>query len=165
MMLFMDEQLNGEDFASLVSHLEACETCKEDFDVYRAIKNGLKEDEIVCAPPDFEVCVMKQVREIHIKAVKNANTRICAAWAACAFLLAFIYYAVGDISVDFAAFFDRLAANAAESVSGLTAYFTNAQNALNSFLAAVVSYNYVFLSAFIVTVAPQVFIYKKKAKY
>lgn len=123
----------------------------------------LKEGEIVCAPAGFERDVMKRVREVQ----KSVHARVCAVWAAAAFLLSIVYFFTADISFDLTSvteFLDASVENAFEKASGLTIYFAGAQNAISGFFAVVASYDYVFLFAFLLTAALQAVLYRRSVR-
>jgi len=68
MMRYMDGLLDSFDEMNLTKHIETCETCREDFEIYKEMLVGfdLKNMEIVDAPDGFDDAVMAQIDNINI---------------------------------------------------------------------------------------------------
>jgi len=68
MMRYMDGLLDSFDEMNLTKHIETCETCREDFEIYKEMLEGfdLKNMEIVDAPEGFDDAVMAQIDDINI---------------------------------------------------------------------------------------------------
>jgi len=68
MMRYMDGLLDAFDEMNLTKHIETCETCREDFEIYKEMLVGfdLHNIEIVDAPQGFDDVVMSQINDINI---------------------------------------------------------------------------------------------------
>ena len=68
MLEYMDGLLDDFNEMNLMKHIESCESCREDFAVYKEMLEGFGQDsvEIIEAPADFAAAVMKQVEGINL---------------------------------------------------------------------------------------------------
>jgi len=77
MMKHMDGELSAEDYDRLLSHLNTCANCAEDFAAYRSILNEFENINcLVDAPEGFEQCVMKKIEHLEPEESRSKNDTI-----------------------------------------------------------------------------------------
>jgi len=90
MMKYMDGLLDDFEQMNLEKHIEACETCREDFAIYQEMLTGFEQNnvEIIEAPENFVASVMEKVDDINLYFPKQVRDKgkivdsiIFAVWA------------------------------------------------------------------------------------
>ena len=102
MMRYMDGLLDAFDEMNLNKHIELCETCREDFAVYKEMLEGFSLNdsalEITEAPEGFAAAVMERIEGMHIyfpAKVRNRGKAIDNTLAAIWGLAALVFAAGG----------------------------------------------------------------------
>jgi len=77
MMRYMDGLLDDFDKMNLEKHIEDCETCAEDFELYKEMLKSFNLDniDIVEAPEDFADNVMSQINELNLYFPEKLRSR------------------------------------------------------------------------------------------
>ena len=75
MMKYMDGLLDDFEQMNLDKHIEACETCREDFSIYQEMLTDFNTEEIIEAPEGFVAAVMEKVEDINIYFPKKVRDK------------------------------------------------------------------------------------------
>ena len=128
MMKYMDGLLDDFEQMNLDKHIEACETCREDFSIYQEMLTDFNTEEIIEAPEGFVAAVMEKVDDINIYFPKKVRDKgkmldnvIFGIWG----LLAAAFAAGAALFLQGEAIFGWLHANGLETVAAIARPFAD----------------------------------------
>jgi len=75
MMKYMDGLLDDFEQMNLDKHIEACETCREDFAIYQEMLTEFENEEVIEAPDGFVAAVMEKVEDINLYFPKKVRDK------------------------------------------------------------------------------------------
>ena len=78
MMKYFDGELNNEEHAKLIHHINKCSQCCAEFQEYSSIVKVLEEDTEIEPPENFEMTVMSKIRSIEINTAPRRENRLLA---------------------------------------------------------------------------------------
>jgi predicted anti-sigma-YlaC factor YlaD len=135
MMVYMDGLLDDFEEMNLLKHMEICETCREDFALYKEMLGDFTADrlEIIEAPEGFVASVMQEVERVNIYFPEGERNKgkvldyvFFAAWGitAVAFIIATVLFTHGDVMIALAQSYN---------MQGLASFLTSAVSTINVF--------------------------------
>ena len=169
LMKYMDSALSETEADLLAKHLDSCDKCQEDFNVYDEMMGGFPIETTI-APDNFESLVMAKIRELPEPKYANSDSMLCVVWGVFSVLFGLGFLAV----INREAIIQSISANPALSgyadilisVSNFVERFVYAfTNAADSFFVAASGYiassRYLLMLIVAVLVMVQYVIYKK----
>jgi len=182
MMKYMDGLLDDFEQMNLDKHIEACETCREDFAIYQEMLTGFEHNnmEIIEAPENFVASVMEKVDDVNLYFPKKVRDKgkivdniIFAVWGllATTFTTGIVVSLQGDAILGW--LFENNLYAAANALQPFVNFTTGLGEALGLYMSSAAEWlnaaNYsiyaaFFLLAFVVLVAVQFYISPKYAE-